>query len=131
MVTQIGNATGIKTVTREPKAVEELATSSFPHILVETANESRSHAEMGGVPRRVSDLEVLLNVNVFGANRDQARNTVITNIETRLELDPTLDGNCYDCQLSEVIIREVAESAPFGQAVMVFTVRYFYNRGTP
>ena len=131
IVTQIGNATGIKTVTREPKALEELATSSFPHVLVETANETRTHASIGGTSRRVSDLEVLLNINVYGANRDTNRNTVINNIETRLELDPTLNGNCYECQVSEVAIREIAESAPFGQAIMVLTVRYFYNRGTP
>ena len=93
IVTQIGNATGVQTVTREPKALEELATSSFPHVLVETANETRTHASIGGTSRRVSDLDVLLNIVVYGNNRDQSRNTIIDAIETQLELDPTLNGN--------------------------------------
>jgi hypothetical protein len=131
IVTQVGNATGVQTVTREPKALEELAVPSFPHVLVETANEVRTHASIGGTPRRVSDLDVLLNINVYGANRDQSRNTIIDAIETQLDLDPTLNGNCFDCQVTEVSIREIAESAPYGQAVMVLTVRYFYERGTP
>jgi len=131
IVTQIGNATGVQTVTREPKALEELATSSFPHVLVETANETRTHASIGGTSRRVSDLDVLLNIVVYGNNRDQSRNTIIDAIETQLELDPTLNGNCYESQIAEVSIREIAESAPYGQAVMVLAVRYFYDRGTP
>jgi len=36
IVTQVGNAAGVQTVTREPKALEELAVPSFPHVLVET-----------------------------------------------------------------------------------------------
>jgi hypothetical protein len=131
VVTQLTALTECRTVTREPRALEELSKSSFPHILVETANETRSTASFGAEVRRVSELEILLNVVVHGADRDQKRNTVIAAIETKLSLDPTFGGLCYNSEITEISIREIAESAPYGQAAVLLRVEYFYTRGTP
>jgi hypothetical protein len=64
----------------------------------------------------------------MGNNRDQKRNTAIEQIEEKLMEDPTLGGNATDCQLLEVVIREIGESDPYGQAAMVFRCQYFYSR---
>jgi hypothetical protein len=41
IVSQIDAITDVKTCTREPKVLSDLAATSFPHILVESANERR------------------------------------------------------------------------------------------
>ena len=131
VVAQLELIPGIKTVTREPKSLEELSKSSFPHVLVETANETREHASFGAEVRRVSNLEILLNVVVHGSDRDYKRNTVIEEIETQLSVDSTFGGVCFDSSIDEISIREVAESAPYGQAAILLTVKYYYTKGTP
>lgn len=131
IVTQLEAIPSIKMVTREPKSIEELSVRSFPHILVETANEVRENASFGADVRKVSELEILLNIVVHGNNRDEQRNNAIEAIEAQLDLDSTLGGNALDSWLSEVTIRELNEAAPYGQAVVLYTVRYYYTKGTP
>jgi hypothetical protein len=128
IVTQITSITDIKKVTRDPIDITQLSRESFPHVLIETANESRENASFGSEVRRVAELDVILNVIVMGNNRDQKRNTAIEQIEEKLMEDSTLGGNATDCQLLEVVIREIGESDPYGQAAMVFRCQYFYSR---
>jgi len=129
IVTQLGTVSQIKTVTREPTDLTQLAATSFPHVLVETANEIREDASFSGDVRREATLDFLLNVVVYGNNRDTSRNTIIELIEEKLAQDPDIVGLCFNSGVSEVIIREIAETAPFGQAAIVYTVKYYYERG--
>ena len=131
IVTQIQSISSIKMVTREPKDILELSVASFPHVLVETANETRDNSSFGTEVRKESELEILLNIVVHGNNRDQQRNNAIEAIEQKLDIDVTRGGHAFDSQLSEVTIRELNEAAPYGQAVALFTIKYFYTKGTP
>ena len=131
VVELIDKTIAVRTVTREPKSLDELSSTAFPHVLVETANETRESASIGGTIRRVSDMEILLNVVVRGANRDQQRNAVIDAIEKALSSDASLGGVAYDSGVTDISIREIAESAPYGQAAIIFSVRYFYDTGNP
>ena len=131
IVTQIQSIASIKLVSREPKDILELSVASFPHVLVETANETRDNSSFGTEVRKESQLEILLNVVVHGNNRDQQRNNAIEAIEQKLDIDVTRGGHAFDSELSEVTIRELNEAAPYGQAVMLFTIKYFYTKGTP
>jgi len=131
IVTQIQSIASIKMVTREPKDILELSVASFPHVLVETANETRDNSSFGTEVRKESELEILLNIVVHGNNRDQQRNNAIEAIEQKLDIDVTRGGHAFDSQLSEVTIRELNEAAPYGQAVMLLTIKYFYTKGTP
>ena len=131
IVTKLTATTGVKKVTRDPVDITELSRESFPHVYVETANERREHSSFSSEVRRVSDLDIILNTVVMGANRDTARNTVFENIEEKLMQDPTLGGLAYDVQVAEIIIREIAETEPYGQGAMVISVRYFYDRTNP
>ena len=51
-------------------------------------------------------------------------------IENKLALDTTLGGYAIDSGTSEIVIREVGETAPYGQAAMIHTVEYYHTRGT-
>ena len=117
IVTQIDGITEVKTVTREPKALTELAATSYPHVLVETANERRENSSYGNEIRRKATMDIILNVVVYSNNRDQSRNSI-------------LGGNAIDSGTSEIVIREIGETAPYGQAAIIYTVEYYYTRGT-
>lgn len=129
IVTQLGNVASIKTVTREPKDLPQLAVTSFPHVLVETANETRETVSFGGDVRREGTIDFLINVVIHGDNRDTDRNAIMEAIEEKLDLDVTMGGNAADAGVSEIIIREIGETAPFGQSAIVYTVKYYYSRG--
>ena len=92
IVTQITSIPSIKMVTREPKDILELSVASFPHVLVETANETRENASFSADVRKESELEILLNIVVHGNNRDQQRNNAIEAIEQKLDIDVTRGG---------------------------------------
>ena len=129
IVTQIGTITQVKTVTREPKDLAQLAVTSFPHVLVETANETRATISSGSTPGREGTIDFLINVVVHGDNRDTDRNDIMERIEEKLDLDTTMGGRAADSGVTEIIIREIGETAPFGQSAIVYTVKYFYRRG--
>ena len=130
IVTQINAITGVKTVTREPTDIAQLAVTSFPHVLVESANETRENSSIGSAPRQESTIDFLINVVVHGNNRDSDRNSIIEKIEEKLALDTSLGGNASDSYTSEVIIREIGETKPYGQAALVYTAKYYHNRGS-
>jgi hypothetical protein len=129
IVSQIGAITEVKTVTREPKVLTELATTSYPHVLVESANERREDSSFGNEVRRKATMDIILNVVVYSNNRDQSRNDIMEKIEEKLALDPTLGGNAINADTSEIVIREIGETAPYGQAAIIYTVEYYYTRG--
>ena len=128
IVTQIQSISSIKMVTREPKDILELSVASFPHVLVETANETRDNSSFGTEVRKESELEILLNIVVHGNNRDQQRNNAIEAIEQKLDIDVTRGGHAFDSMLTEVTIRELNEAAPYGQAVMLLNAVAFVNQ---
>ncbi len=130
IVSQIDAITDVKSVTREPKVITELAATSFPHVMIETANEAREDFSMGNEIRRKATMDVLINVVVYSNNRDQNRNSIIEKIEEKLALDTTLGGNALNSGTSEIVIREVGETAPYGQAAIVYTVEYYYTKGS-
>lgn len=121
----------VTNVTRDPVDITELSRESFPHVFIETANEVREHASFGDGTRRVSDLDILLNIVVMGDGRDSQRNLIIEAMERKFAEDPTLGGLAYDSFIDEVNIREINESGPYGQAAVIFRVRYFYNATQP
>ena len=129
IVTQIGTISQVGTVTREPTDISQLAVTAFPHVLVETANELREDVSFSSAVRRESTMDFLINVVVHGNNRDTARNSILELIEEKLSTDVTMGGYASNSGTSEIIIREIAETAPFGQAAMVWTVKYYYTRG--
>jgi len=130
LVTQINAITGVKTVTREPTDIAQLAVTSFPHVLVESANETRENSSIGSAPRQESTIDFLINVVVHGNNRDSDRNSIIEKIEEKLALDTSLGGNASDSFTSEVIIREIGETKPYGQGALVYTAKYYHARGS-
>ena len=75
-------------------------------------------------------MDVLINVIVYSNNRDQSRNEILEKIEEKLALDTTLGGNALNSKTSEIIVREVGETAPYGQAAIVYTVEYYYTKGS-
>jgi hypothetical protein len=129
IVSQIDAITDVKTCTREPKVLSDLAATSFPHILVESANERREDFSAGNTIRRKATMDILINVIVYGNDRDQSRNSIIEKIEEKLALDTTLGGNALNSGTTEIVIREIGETAPYGQAAIVYTVEYYYTRG--
>jgi hypothetical protein len=130
IVTQIDAISEVKTVTREPTDIAQLAVTSFPHVLVESANETRERLSIGTTPREESSIDFLINVVVHSNNRDSDRNSIIEKIEEKLALDTSLGGNASDSFTSEIIIREIAETKPYGQAALVYTAKYYYSRGS-
>lgn len=131
IIEQLQAIRSVKTVTREPKALEELSKTSFPHVLIESANEVRDVSSYGDGVRVQADIDFLINIVVMGADRDKQRNALLDAVERKLQADPTLGGNCYDSQVTQIQIREIEESSPYGTVAMIYTVRYFYTRGTP
>ena len=128
IVSQLGAISEIKTVTREPKVISELAASSFPHCLVEAANETREDFSGGNEIRRKATMDVIINIIVYSNNRDQDRNTILEKIEEKLATDVTMGGNALNSASRDITIREIGETAPYGQAAIVYTVEYYYPR---
>jgi hypothetical protein len=129
IVSQISAITEVKTVTREPKVLTELAVTSYPHVLVESANEGREDSSYGNEIRRKATMDIILNVVVYSNNRDQSRNTIMEKVEEKLALDVTLGGKAINSGVSEIVIREIGETAPYGQAAIIYNVEYYYTRG--
>ena len=121
----------VKTVTREPRALTELSKTAFPHVLVESANEARDISSFGETVRHVADIDFLINCVVKGRDRDQQRNNVLEAIETALQADATLEGLVFDSYVTQIQIREIEEADPYATAAMIYTVRYYYDRGQP
>lgn len=121
----------VKSVTREPKALSEVSRTGFPHVLIESANETRDVASFGETIRHVADIDFLINIVVQGKDRDSQRNKLLEAIEIALQTDATLQGLVYDSYVTQISIREIEEADPYATVAMVYTVRYFFDRAQP
>lgn len=119
----------IRDLTREPRDITELANTNFPHVLLETANETRDDLTMQD--NRTATIEFLLNIVVSGRDRDSQRNLVVEAIERKLNEDITLGGLAFNAGVSEVLTREIDSAEPFATCALVFSVSYHYDRTQP
>lgn len=118
-------------ITREPFAVQELAITQFPAILIQIRTEDRETVSMGapGVGRRMGTINYTLRGYVRGTELDKRRNELIESIEE------TLDGDRYrslrvqgvtDSQITAIEI--VERQAPLAEFAMTFQIQYNYLR---
>jgi|TARA_R110001606_G_scaffold93874_3_gene208352 hypothetical protein len=122
----------IKSITREPKSVEELARTSFPHCLIETTDESREDYSMGSTDSvRTATISFLINIVVYGDNRDSQRNLVIEAVERKLEEDRNFGGLLFNSGVSEVLTREIDTDSPYATGAIVYSATYHYDRAKP
>lgn len=126
----IGANYPIKKVTRDPVIIEELSREAFPVVFLETSNETRVDATLGGANlSRDGQIEYLLNVWVQGADGDTKRNELIQTIENALEVDRTRGGNARDTYISEIEILTPDDVKPYYGIRMIVVVDYSYRRG--
>lgn len=122
----------VKSVTRQPRTLDEVARSDFPHVLVETANETRSNSSFGQTIRQESELDILINCVVRGADIDSQRNLIAEAIEKKLHEDATMGGLVMDSYVTEVAVNNATEdTASYGTIAVVYTVLYHYDRTRP
>lgn len=119
------------TVSRDPGlALEDLAATAFPAVIIESGNESReSITQGGGSATRQARMEV--NITVWTnshASADTQRNDLIEGIEELLELDASRGGVALDTQLTSVIT-DNSQTAPYIAMVMTFEIGYLYIKG--
>ena len=131
IVDHINEIRYVKSITREPQSVDELAKTSFPHCLVETADEERSDYTMGEEHLRTATVEFLINVVVAGKDRDSQRNLIFEAIERKLEEDRTFGGLCFNSGVQEVLTREIDSAEPYATGAIVYSVTYHYDRAKP
>lgn len=131
IVKSLKTVRAVKSVTREPKRIDELSRASFPHVLVESANEIRDVSSFGQTVRHQADIDFLINIVVMGKDRDSQRNNILAAIEETLQADATLAGLVHDSYVTQIQIREIEEAEPMATAAMIYTVRYYYDRGQP
>jgi len=131
MMDKLSEIRYIKNLTREPKSVDELARTSFPHILVETADETREDYHTGTSGSRTATIEFLINVVVHGQDRDSQRNLIFEAIERKLEEDRTFGGLLFNSGVTEVLTREIDSAEPYGHGAIVFSATYHYDRAKP
>ena len=131
LIEQLKQVRYIKNISRNPINATQLAKDQFPFVVIETANEVRENSSFSNEVRQVADVDYVINVFVSGDEGDSRRNDVIEQIEKKLQTDSTLNGLAYDSMVSEIQVREIANNDPYAQAVIVYTVKYHYKRGTP
>ena len=116
-------------ITREPFAVQELAITQFPAILVQIQNEERTTITMGSptVGRRHGTILYSLRGFVRGTELDRRRNELIESIEE--SLDAKRFREVEGVTDSQVILIEIVErQPPLAEFVVTFQVRYNYLR---
>lgn len=132
MIDKLSEIRYVKSITREPKSVDELARTAFPHLLVETADESREDYTMeSGTAVREATIEFLINIVVHGTDRDSQRNLIFEAIERKLEEDRTFGGLLFNSGVTEVLTREIDSAEPYGHGAIVFSATYHYDRAKP
>jgi hypothetical protein len=119
-------------VTREPQRdIEDLAKTSFPCAVIESANETREDISQGGTDiTRMSDAEYSIMVYVMSGRRDldTQRNEIIQAVEELLDADRTRGGNALFTELIAVESDDGAQS-PIVSMRLTVLVRYCYTRG--
>ena len=119
-------------VTREPQRdIEDLAKTSFPCAVIESANETREDITQGGADIvRMSDAEYSIMVYVMAGRRDldTQRNEIIEAVEELLDVDRTRGGNALYTELTAVESDDSAQS-PIVSMRLTVLVKYCYTRG--
>lgn len=118
-------------ITREPFAVQELAITQFPAILVQIQSEERNTISMGapGVGRRMGTITYILRGYVRGTELDRRRNDLIESIEEILEGDRYRDLYAEGVIDSQVTLIEIVErQPPLAEVAVTVQVRYNYLR---
>jgi hypothetical protein len=120
-------------VTREPFAVDKLAITQFPAVLIQSSTENRETVTLGapGAGRRTGRIEFAIRAFVRGTEIDRRRNELLEAIEEQLELDRYLglrDLGVMDTQVRVIEIEERME--PLAEFLITLEVRYNYVRGT-
>lgn len=129
IVDQLSEIRYIKSITREPRSIDELASTSYPHVLIETADETRSDYTMDD--ERTATIEFLINVVVQGKDRDSQRNLIFEAIERKLEEDRTFGGVVFNSGVVEVITREIDSAEPYATGAIVYSATYHYDKSKP
>jgi hypothetical protein len=120
-------------VTREPFAVDKLAITQFPALLIQSSTENRETLSQGapGAGRRSGRIEFAIRGFVRGTELDRRRNELLEAIEEQLEKDRYLgmrDLGVMDTQIRVVEIEERLE--PLAEFLITLEIRYTYLRGT-
>lgn len=118
-------------VTREPFAVQELAITQFPAILITPTVEERETITMGrpGLGHRQGTLDLTIRGYVRGVELDRRRNDLIERIEEALDSDRYRELNTQGVTDSQVITVEIVErQPPLAEFSITFRVKYNYLR---
>jgi hypothetical protein len=117
-------------VTREPFAVEELAITQFPAVLVTTGVETRESVTMSAGLRQ-STINYNIRGFVRGIDLDTRRNALVEAIEESLDADRYRDlGNSRVLNSQITSIEVVERQAPLAEVIITFSVTYVFTRGT-
>ena len=118
-------------VTREPFAVEELAITQFPAILVSTGLETRETVSMHTAGIRQGMITYDLRAFVRGNQLDTKRNAIIEAIEEQLDSDRYRDQTGSVVLNSQITNIEVIDrQPPLAEVLITFEVDYVFTRGT-
>lgn len=118
-------------VTSEPFAVQELAITQFPAILITATVEERETVTMGAaaIGRRTGVITYTVRGYVRGAELDRQRNDLIERIEETLDSDryrSLLASGVMDTQVRRIEIIE--RLPPLAEFNIELQVRYNYVR---
>lgn len=120
----------IKSVTREPVVIEDLAATQIPLVFVESADETREDISMGGSAiTRMGTIQFILHLYVTGSTRDSNRNTLLEIIDSALEADRTRNGNALDTQIIKVALIQSGEAKPYASLEVTVECTYQHIRG--
>ena len=120
-------------VTREPFAVQEIAITQFPAILVTPNQEQRQTVTMGATQsgRRTGTINFAIRGYVRGVDLDRKRNDLIERIEETLDSDRYRDLRVEGVMDTQIIEIEIIERMPpLAEILITVQVRYNYLRGT-
>lgn len=120
-------------VTREPFAVQEIAITQFPAILVTPTIEERETITMGTatVGRRQGTIEFNIRGYVRGAELDRQRNDLIERIEESLDTDRYRELREQGVIDSQIVTIEIIDRLPpLAEIAITYRVRYNYLRTT-
>lgn len=118
-------------VTTEPFAVQELAITQFPAILITATTEDRETITMGAtaVGRRQGTIVFTIRGYVRGTELDKKRNDLIERIEETLDSDRyrgLATVGVMDSQITRIEIQD--RLPPLAEITVELQVRYNYLR---
>ena len=119
-----------KYVTREPFDFQKLSNAQFPAILIQSSDETREDATIGGSDiLREASIDYQLIGYVKGVSLDTARNQLVEAMENALDIDRTRGGYALDTQVVSIETDE-GSIDPIGGVIVTARVQYNFTRGT-